>query len=89
MTAPEKNKLLSAIDRRIEITKHNMQGMPKTNPMFYRYDGEIEGYKRIREVVEMMPCTAEHMKHQISVDETQIWSSGGDFADNPTLDYAT
>ena len=36
-------------------------------------------------------CGADMRKdgEQDTVDETQIRSSGGDYADNPTLDYAT
>ena len=55
MTAEEKAWLLEKIDRRVQITKELMQGIPKDNWAYSHGIGELDAYMKIREIVETIP----------------------------------
>ena len=57
MTEQEKKDILKKVDNRIKIAQHNVHGMEDHTWSYAWYKGEIEGYRRVSEIIEMMPCS--------------------------------
>lgn len=59
MKKSEKEELLSKIDRRKELTQQRMNGVFKNDPIYIRWQGELEGIRSVREIVELIQCEEE------------------------------